>query len=109
MKMELQLEKDECTIEINGKKYDGFQKAKVEVDYTAGTSGSMRCGSSSYEDCNEAPSPATIEVEWAECELTLFSKDGKREVAVLKFFGVDWLEALFGEIEEEHLDVDGLL
>ena len=112
MKMELELEKDDCTIEINGTEHNGVLEATVEVDYTAGTSGSTRCGSSSYEDCDEAPSPATIEVEWAECTLTIFNTDGnvkQPELAVLKFFGVDFLQSLFGEIEEEHLDVDGLI
>ena len=109
MKMELQLEKEDCTIEINGKKYNGALATTVEVNYTAGSSGSMRCGSSSYEDCSESPSPSDIEVEWAECTLTLCSKDGKREVSVLQFFGVDWFETLFGEIEEEHLDAGGII
>ena len=102
--MELQLEKDDCTIEINGTKHNGALEATVEVDYTHHPAQNMQ---GRMEDA--VPASHEIEVEWAECELTLFSKDGKREVAVLKFFGVDWLEALFGEIEEEHLDVDGLL
>ena len=104
MKMELQLEKDNCKIEINGNELNGILEAKVEVDYTRHAAQNMN---GRMEDA--IPASHEIEVEWAECELTLFSEDGKREVAVLKFFGVDWLEALFGEIEEEHLDVDGLL
>ena len=90
MKMELELEKDDCTIEINGTQYNGALTATVEVDCTTGES-------------------STIEVEWAECTLTLCSKDGKREVSVLQFFGVDWFETLFGEIEEEHLDAGGII
>ena len=90
MKMELQLEKEDCTIEINGTQYNGALTATVEVDCTTGES-------------------STIEVEWAECTLTLFGEDGIRQIAVLEFFGVDFLQSLFGEIEEEHLDGDGLL
>ena len=93
MKMELELEKDDCTIEINGTQYNGALTATVEVDCTTGES-------------------STIEVEWAECTLTIFNTDGnvkQPELAVLKFFGVDFLQSLFGEIEEEHLDGDGLL
>jgi hypothetical protein len=109
MKMKLQLEKDECTIEINGKEYHGELQATVEVNYTAGTSGSMRSGSSSWDDLLEAPSPANIEVEWAECFMFLYKADGNEIEMTLKLNGVDWLQELFGEIEEEHLDADGIL
>ena len=104
MKMELQLEKENCTIEIDGKELNGILEAKVEVDYTRHAAQNMQ---GRMEDA--IPASHEIEVEWAECELTLFSKDGKREVAVLKFFGVDWFETLFGEIDEDDLDVDGIL
>ena len=109
MKMELKLEKDDCTIEINGTNYNGTLEATVEINYTAGSGGSMRSGSSSYEDCDEAPSPASIEVDWAECTLKLYSEDGDKEIASLLFRGVEWFETLFGEIEEDHLDSDGIL
>ena len=104
MKMELQLEKDDCIIEINGAKYNGVLEAKADVDYTRHAAQNMQ---GRMEDA--IPASHEIEVEWAECELTLFSKDGTKEIAVLKFFGVDWLESLFGEIEEEHLDSDGMI
>lgn len=104
MKIELELEKDDCAIEINGKEYHGVLEATVEVDYTYSPAENM---SGRMEDAE--PSSLDFDVEWAECALTIYNEDQTKKQIELKFSGVNWLEALYGEIEEDDFDCGELL
>ena len=96
------IEKDEVEIKLNGATYLCHLEAEVEVDYTAGCSGSMRSGSSSYEDLAEPPSPPDIEVEWAESTLTIYNDHGE-EIGTLVMKGVKHFNELFGELKQDDI------
>jgi hypothetical protein len=102
MRTEVSMMNETATITIDRSEYKCIVEGTADVTWVEGDSGSMKSGSSSYEDVEEVPSAGEIiSIENAVCTVVILDHNID-EIGELKLVGIDWFDRWF-HIELDHL------